>query len=638
MENPKVAKPAMIWPIRFLLRGWGEDEHRSALMLWQLSRRYWKPALLAITFSTAAGFFAFGTAPVLVLAVQSLFGDADASFADAIGSIGSIADTLFGDLSRETIGFILIGITVAAEILRSAMVFASHVASAYFQADVFKDVWGRIFNHLLEMNFARSSRYQAGDLNQYVWDANTMYAAFQQISVLIGNFAVTVGYMAAMLWISWPMTLVSLGLVGVLIVLILPILQRVRLAAEAHLPARVEMGNRSLEFLSGLRLLHTFSQQDFAKQQMEASVAEAMKQTRRCTIWQQSIQPLMYSITVVAAASFLIGGYSISNAQEIPKLIAFIFILSRLLPQVGNFNASRASLVGTFPVMRRVTDMLRTDDKDFVSSGDVPFNALKQSIEFKNVSLRYLEEEGPAVHQISFTLPRGSMVALVGESGGGKSTLADLLLRLYDPDSGEVIVDGIPLKQYVIADWRNKIGVVGQDTVLFHASIRENIAFGKLDAITTEIEDAAQKAHADGFIKQLAQGYETIVGDRGYRLSGGQRQRIAIARAIVRQPEILVLDEATSNLDSSSERMIQQALDGLRSNRTVLVIAHRLSTIAMADQILVVEKGRVIEQGTHKELLETEGRYAGMWKLQTAIEQAGSVPQLTPGDAASATE
>lgn len=638
VNSSNTRRSSVRWPMRLMLSAWGEDGHQIASMLWQLSRRYWKSASLAVGFNALAGLFAFGVAPLLVLAVQAAIGDSEVSFSQAVGSFGGIADSLFQNLGREAIFFTLIGLAVAAELLRNTMVFVSYVAAAFLQADVFKDVWGRIFDQLLGMSFTSSSRYQAGDLNQYVWDANTIYAAFQQINVLLGNILVMTGYIAAMLWISWPMTLVSLVAVLILVVLVLPVVNRVRSSAEAFLPARVEMGNRSLEFLSGLRLLHIFSRQDFAKKAMGASVDEAMKQTRSRTIWQQSIQPLMYSVTIVAAATFLVGGYKLTDLDALPKLLAFMLILYRLLPQVGNFNSGRAGLVGMLPVVRRVRDILRTDDKEFVVDGGKSFENLTGDIEFKAVSLRYIEGEQPAVRDVSFNLPKGGMVALVGESGGGKSTIADLILRLFEPDTGAILVNDIPLREYLLADWRGKIGVVSQDAFLFHSSIRDNIAFGRLDATDLEIERAAKSAHAHDFIQKLEKQYDTIIGDRGHRLSGGQRQRIAIARAIVRRPEILVLDEATSDLDSNSERIIQRALDELRSNRTIIAIAHRLSTVAMADEILVMEQGRIVERGTHTKLLNSKGRYAHMWQLQTAPEHSESAEISTLGDVASVTE
>jgi ATP-binding cassette subfamily B protein/subfamily B ATP-binding cassette protein MsbA len=212
--------------------------------------------------------------------------------------------------------------------------------------------------------------------------------------------------------------------------------------------------------------------------------------------------------------------------------------------------------------------------------------------------------------------------ALVGGSGAGKSTIADLLLRLFDPTSGQILVDTVPLSEYSLASWRRHLGVVSQDTFLFTTSVRENIRFGLPEASDTDVEEAARLANADTFIRSLPQGYETVVGEAGHGLSGGQRQRIALARAILRRPDILILDEATSALDSASERLIQEALDAFSRQRTVVIIAHRLSTISQANQILLVEDGRILERGSHHELLRLDGRYARYWSIQSSAPTA----------------
>ncbi len=346
-----------------------------------------------------------------------------------------------------------------------------------------------------------------------------------------------------------------------------------------------------------------------------------MIEERRRDVWAALTLPVTQVATVLGVAAFLVVGYLLlrdSGETVLPRLLTFIFILYRLLPLFGNINDERVQLSGLVPLLRRVSNMLRTDDKEYIVDGERPFTGLYSTVEFRGVSLRYVENEKAAVRDFSFEVRSGQMIALVGESGAGKSTVASLLLRLYDPSTGQVLVDGQDLKQLDLAQWRDHIGVVNQGTHLFNASIHENIAFGRLDATKEDIVAAARSAHAHEFISQLADGYDTIVGDRGHRLSGGQRQRIAIARAILRDPDILVLDEATSDLDSHSERLIQEAIDKLRSDRTVVAIAHRLSTVAMADQILVLAEGRIVERGTHDELLALEGRYTQLWRIQTA--------------------
>jgi subfamily B ATP-binding cassette protein MsbA len=245
-----------------------------------------------------------------------------------------------------------------------------------------------------------------------------------------------------------------------------------------------------------------------------------------------------------------------------------------------------------------------------------PFEALRKNIRFHAVSFRYPQTQAQVLRNISFDVSVGSRVALVGHSGAGKSTLVDLIPRFYDVTEGKITFDGEDVRDLRIADLRRAIGVVTQEIFLFNGTVRQNIAYGRDDIAQEDIERAAELAYADVFIKNLPLRYETQIGERGLMLSGGQRQRISIARAILKDPQILILDEATSALDSESERLVQRALEKLMKNRTVFVIAHRLSTIYNADQILVMNKGRIVERGTHKELIKKKGHYKKLYDLQ----------------------
>jgi ATP-binding cassette subfamily B protein/subfamily B ATP-binding cassette protein MsbA len=276
---------------------------------------------------------------------------------------------------------------------------------------------------------------------------------------------------------------------------------------------------------------------------------------------------------------------------------------------LGSLNTNAA-------LLELLNNLLEPADKQFRRRGGIPFKSLQQAISLRNLTLQYSPELQPALRNINLDLPRGSTVALVGSSGAGKSSIVDLIVGLYDATEGQILVDGTPLTEFDLISWQQHLGVVSQDTFLFNATIGENISHGSPNASRAEIMAAADKAQAAGFIADLPEGFDTLIGERGYRLSGGQRQRLSLARAILRDPELLILDEATSALDTQSERLVQQAIDQFERQHTVLVIAHRLSTIVKADLICVLDKGQIVEQGNHKELLDREGLYAGLWRQQ----------------------
>jgi ATP-binding cassette subfamily B protein/subfamily B ATP-binding cassette protein MsbA len=289
----------------------------------------------------------------------------------------------------------------------------------------------------------------------------------------------------------------------------------------------------------------------------------------------------------------------------------------RLIKTAANFN----KLAENRGRIEQLDDLLHTGDKSFRRQGGIPFTGLRQGVRFESVGLHFDSRAEPSLTTIDLWIPAGSTVALVGPSGAGKSSLVDLLVGLQDPSSGRVLIDGIDLRSLDLDSWQRQLGVVSQDVLLLNASIRDNIAFGSAGSSEAAIEAASRTAGAHGFISALPHGYATVIGERGYRLSGGQRQRLSLARALLRDPQLLILDEATSALDSHSEHGIQQALAAFQGPRTVLTVAHRLSSIVQADQIVVIEQGRIVEQGRHQQLLAAGGAYARLWLRQSRAGQ-----------------
>jgi ABC-type multidrug transport system fused ATPase/permease subunit len=298
----------------------------------------------------------------------------------------------------------------------------------------------------------------------------------------------------------------------------------------------------------------------------------------------------------------------------LPVITVYVVALMKLMPSISNIGNHWMGLRGLAPRLQLTYETL-TDKKYLIEDGSKNFSGLKKEIKLEDVSFSYSPQKD-VLSNIKLSLPKGETIAIVGESGAGKSTLADLIIRLYKPKEGKINIDGIDYTELLLSDWLKHIGMVSQDTFIFHASVRENIKMGKPDATEEEVIRAAEIANAHQFIKDLPNGYDSILGDRGLKLSGGQRQRIAIARAVIREPEILILDEATSALDNISEKVVQEALKKAGKSRTNIIIAHRLSTIEHADKIVVLSQGEVVEEGSHKELLARKEHYYNQYQRQ----------------------
>ena len=322
----------------------------------------------------------------------------------------------------------------------------------------------------------------------------------------------------------------------------------------------------------------------------------------------------------IGAREVLLGG----GAMDSATLITFMIMVMRLLPPLKQLSQAPTTAQQSFASAERLFDVLDLPTEGQSDGGTREASGLRESLAFESVSFAY--EEEPVLRDVSFTAKRGEIIALVGASGAGKSTLVDLIPRFYEPTAGSIRLDGVDTRDITLASLRGLTGIVSQDTVLFNDTVRNNIAYGAAQRFTdAQVEAAARAANAHTFITELPEGYATVLGERGTRLSGGQRQRIAIARALLSDPPILILDEATSALDTESERLVQEAIDRLLAGRTVFVIAHRLSTVVHADQILVLDRGEIIERGTHAELLARRGLYH---RLHAAQLQRGE------GDAA----
>ncbi len=599
-------------------------------IFWHLSRNGCGWGILAGLANLAAVLFEGSSIAFLALGLHVLVGTAPSAESPLFAHSWNWLSSWSGSLGREKLFFVLASLAIGSQMLRSVLQFSASYATAQLQALVQAEAYHRIFQKIVRLPFSRVSAYRLGDLTHLLNQAQYLHEFLSQLNLLIRSCLLAAVYLALLLSLSWRLSLIALVVYALISTLLSRIILHVGRHASSFTQATQSILQQTTEFLQGIREIHTFAREEEAVQRVKRMASEGMSASRAATVWGSLVEPAIDLLMLLGAAVFLVGGYlwSGSRAQQIlPSLLAFLVAVHRMTPRLGAVHTSLAAIAGLLPHLKQVIQFLSESEEEAVSdpTGRWENFRLKDQIEFRNVSLQYRPKESPALRGFSCTLPKGSMVALVGTSGAGKSSIADLLVRLYPPTNGQILIDGTSLEEIPIEAWRNRLGVVSQDPFLFHGTLWENIAFGRRDARSEEILQAARAARVEEFASRLEEGYQTVIGSRGFRLSGGQRQRIALARALIRQPDLLILDEATSALDSESERFIQEALDQQRHIRTILVISHRLSTVTRADQILVLEHGQLTEQGRHAELLRRNSLYARLWRLQSEGEGTASV-------------
>jgi ATP-binding cassette, subfamily B, bacterial MsbA len=477
----------------------------------------------------------------------------------------------------------------------------------------------RIFEQLQALPLSYFTDARSGDLvNTMTTEIERLKQVFSGVAFIFTRVMVVTVQFVTMFLISWQLSVISLFVFSLLAVGLTTLNRRVREASFGISEANGKFNSTALELISGIRTIQAFGTQDFERDRFHKVSNNLLNASVKVVYAWSLVKPIAECIVMTVLIGLIIISYTQFTIDP-SSLLTFFFVLVRITPSIQDVNGTLAFLSTLSGSLENVKELLRSDNKNYFENGQASFSRLNRAIDVVSVDFGYNEKK-LVLQNITLTIERGKMTALVGQSGSGKTTLVDLIARFYDPTEGQIFVDGIDLRMLDINSLRSSMAVVSQDTFIFSASVRENIAYGMLDATDAEIWEAARLANALDFIEKMPGKLDAKLGERGVNLSGGEKQRIAIARALLRNPEILILDEATAALDTVSERLIQESIEKLAVGRTVIAIAHRLSTIVKADKVVVMENGQIIEQGSYQELLEQRG---ALWKYHKMQHESG---------------
>ena len=538
--------------------------------------------------------------------------------------IKDMIDEVLADKNGTMLNWIAASI-IAIFVVRGLFWYGQNYLMSYVGQSVIIDIRAAVFKKLQRLSVSFYDKNKTGTIMSYVTnDVNALQSAMVENTIeMITEGFILIGSVVAMIYLDWRLTLFTVCTFPVVLWFMEFFGKKIRKTGGRIQECTADITSVLQESVASARVIKSFVREDYEVGRFDVENRANFRANMKNAQLMATLTPVVELVAAIGVTMIIwYGGNNVINGTiTAGSLVAFLTYavnisnpIKRLTRVIGNIQKALAAAQRVFMIIDMPEEIAESRDAKQLPE-------VSGKVEFQNVSFAY-DDKGNVITDLSFSVKPGEVIAIVGPSGAGKSTIANLLPRFYDVNKGDIKIDGHSVREVTLDSLREQVGIVPQETMLFNGSVYNNILYGRLDATKEEIEAAAKAANAHDFIMQLTDGYETKLGDRGVNLSGGQRQRIAIARAILKNPRILILDEATSALDTESERVVQEALDRLMVGRTSFVIAHRLSTVKNADKILVLEKGNLVESGTHDELLALDGLYAHLYKIQYRNKEA----------------
>ncbi|MCM8899908.1 ABC transporter ATP-binding protein/permease [Caldicoprobacter algeriensis] len=541
--------------------------------------------------------------------------------------ISTVTQSIEGKASIAQVNFLALAV-IAIYLLRAVSQFGTNYISHYAAWKILENIRSHLYDHLQKLSLRFFHDKQTGELMSRVLDDTRNFEQLlaHAIPTLVVNGLMLIGVSVILFSMNLKLALYTLIPIPLLFWMVVKFSKISRPMFKEAQKEIAEVSAILQDNFSGIKEIKAFTQEEYESKRTLSRIAAYTRAILRALKLSNAFHPSIEFVSGLGTVIviFFGGRLALANQLALEDLVAFLLYLNTFYQPITSFGMINEGIQHALASAERVFEILNEEPEIKDAPDAIEVNRVKGKIEFRNVSFRYVDDV-PVLKNVSFKVNPGEMIALVGPTGVGKTTIANLIPRFYDPDSGQILIDDIDIRKIKLSSLRKQISMVSQDVFLFNGTVKENILYGRPDATDEEVIAAAKAANAHDFIMELPEGYNTRVGERGVKLSGGQKQRISIARALLKDAPILILDEATSSVDTQTEKLIQEALENLMKNRTTIVIAHRLSTIRNADQIIVLKDGEIVEAGRHNELLKKGGLYSQLCKAQSTDEQLVTV-------------